>query len=99
MLQASNEIEAAQAFAFVTAYSSCLKSAIVPTRKISIKDLRKTFGHANVNSLKQLVASTNRLELTPRNNFTCKACLISNAQKQISRAFPQLRNKGVSARL
>jgi hypothetical protein len=88
ILQASNELEAAQAFAFVLANSPRPNSAIRPTRKITLCDLHKTFGHANVESLKKLVATTTGLELSSRDNFSCEVCLLGNSQKQISRIPP-----------
>jgi len=88
ILQASNELEAAQAFAFVLANSPRPKSAIQPTRKITLCDLHETFGHANVESLKKLVATTTGLELSSRDNFSCEVCLLGNSQKQISRVSP-----------
>jgi hypothetical protein len=63
MLQASDELEAAQAFAFVSAHSPRPNSAILPTLKTSLCDLHETFGHANINSLKKLVATTQGLDL------------------------------------
>jgi hypothetical protein len=88
MLQASDELEAAQAFAFVSAHSPRPNSAILPTLKTSLCDLHETFGHANINSLKKLVATTQGLEISTRNNFSCEVCLLGNSQKQISRVSP-----------
>ena len=63
-------------------------SAIQPTRKITLCDLHETFGHANVESLKKLVATTAGLKLPSRDNFSCEVCLLGNSQKQISRIPP-----------
>jgi hypothetical protein len=88
ILQAKDELEAAQAFAFVTANSPRPNSHILPTRKVSLADLHKLFGHANVADLKKLVATTNGLELSDRDSYTCEVCLLSNSHKQISRVEP-----------
>jgi hypothetical protein len=88
ILQAKDKLEAAQAFAFVTANSPCLNSHILPTRKVSLADLHELFGHANVADLKKLVATTKGLELSDRNSYTCKVCLLSNSHKQILRVEP-----------
>jgi len=88
MLQASTELEAAQAFAFVSANSRRPNSAIQPTRKITLCDLHETFSHANLESLKKLVAITTGFGLSSRDNFSCEVCLLGNSQKQISRIPP-----------
>jgi hypothetical protein len=88
ILEAKNELEAAQVFAFATANSPRLSSHILPTRKVSLADLHELFGHTNVADLKKLVVTTNGLELSDRDSFTCEVCLLSNLNKQISRVEP-----------
>jgi hypothetical protein len=88
ILQAKDELEAAQTFAFVTAYSSRPNSYIQPTQKISLAHLRVLFGYANVADLKKLVATTRSFELSNRNPFTCEVCLLSNSHKHILRIQP-----------
>jgi hypothetical protein len=88
ILQAKDELEAAQAFAFVTAHSPRPSSRILPTRKVSLAHLHELFGHANIADLKKLVATTCGLELSDRDAFTCEVCLLSNSHKQISRVQP-----------
>jgi hypothetical protein len=55
---------------------------------VSLADLHKLFGHSNVADLKKLVATTNCLELSDRDSYTCEVCLLSNSHKQISRVEP-----------
>jgi hypothetical protein len=88
ILQAKDELEAAQAFAFVSAYSPCPNSCIQPTWKVSLAHLHEPFEHANVTDLKKLVATTRGLELSDRNAFTCELCFLSNSHEQISRVQP-----------
>jgi hypothetical protein len=57
-------------------------------RNITLCNLHETFGHANVESLKKLVATTTGLELSSRDNFSCEVCLLGNSQKQILRVRP-----------
>jgi hypothetical protein len=87
ILQAKDKLEAAQAFAFVTASSPCSKSCIQPT-PVSLACLHELFGHANVTDLKKLVATTRSLELSERDTFTCEVCFLSNLHKQISPIQP-----------
>jgi hypothetical protein len=88
ILQAKDRLEAAQAFAFVTAYSSYPNSCIQPIWKVSLAHLHEIFGHAYVADLKKLVATTRSLELSNCNTFTCEVCLLSNSHKQTSRVQP-----------
>jgi hypothetical protein len=88
ILQAKDELEAAQAFAVVTAYSPCPNSRIQPTQKVSLAHLHELFGHANVADLKKLVATTCGLELSDCDAFTCEVYLLSNSHKQILHIQP-----------
>jgi hypothetical protein len=66
ILQAKDRLEAAQAFAFVTAYSPYPNSRIQPIWKVSLAHLHEIFGHAYVADLKKLVATTRGLGLSDR---------------------------------
>ncbi|KAF1939527.1 hypothetical protein EJ02DRAFT_513755 [Clathrospora elynae] len=88
-LQASSDIEVAQAFAFVSAHSPRPNSAVLPTRKVSLAELHELFGHTDVRTLKQLVLSTTGLEITNKEPYSCETCLLGNSYKQISCQQPQ----------
>jgi hypothetical protein len=51
---------------------------------VSLADLYKLFSYANVANLKKLVATTRSLELSDRDLYLYKVCLLSNLYKQIS---------------
>jgi hypothetical protein len=87
IFQAKDKLEAAQAFAFVTASSPYSNSCIQPT-PVSLACLHELFRHANVTDLKKLVATTRSLELSKRATFTCEVCFLSNLHKQISPIQP-----------
>jgi hypothetical protein len=88
ILTASDDVEAAEVFAFVSINSPRANSALHPTREVSLCELHELFGHADVNALRRLVASTDGLKLSDRDNFSCEVCLLGNSYKQISRVQP-----------
>jgi hypothetical protein len=75
-------------FAFVLINSPQANLALYPTREVSLYKLYKLFSYANVNALCRLVALTNSLKLSNRDNFLCEVCLLSNLYKQISCVQP-----------
>jgi hypothetical protein len=88
ILTASDDVEAAKVFAFVLINSPRANLALYPTCEVSLCKLYKLFGYANVNALRRLVALTNGLKLSNRDNFSCEVCLLSNSYKQISCVQP-----------
>jgi hypothetical protein len=90
LLQVEDEddlLGAARAMSFVSQHSS-YNSYVPPTRKVTLKELHETFGHANVNQLRKLVATTTSLKLTNTSRFACEVCMISNSRLQVSRVIP-----------
>lgn len=88
-LEASNRLEAAQAFSFAAVQASKSHKALVPTRKVTLFELHEMYGHADPESLKELVKSVSGLELTDTTKFSCEACLLGKSKKQISRRMPE----------
>jgi hypothetical protein len=81
ILTASNNVKAAKVFAFVSINLPQANLALYPTREVSLCKLYKLFSYANVNALYYLVALTNSLKLSNRDNFLCKVYLLSNLYK------------------
>lgn len=82
LLQVEDEddlLGAARAMSFVSQHSS-YNSYIPLTRKVTLKELHDTFGHADVNQLRKLVATTTSLKLTNTSRFACEICIISNSR-------------------
>ncbi|KAF1936405.1 hypothetical protein EJ02DRAFT_480591 [Clathrospora elynae] len=90
ILEASNKLQAAQAFAFAAAHTPRPNNKVlVPTRKVTLFELHEMYGHANPEAFKELIKSVSRLELVNTKRFSCEACLLSKSKKQISRRKPE----------
>jgi hypothetical protein len=87
-LLADDELKAAQLLAFAAANTPRQNSKLIPTRDVSLRDLHELFGHADVQTLRQLVSSTTGLRLTDVTGFSCEVCMLSSSQKQVSRRSP-----------
>jgi hypothetical protein len=84
-----DDLGAASALAFASQHAPHYNlSHAPPSRKVTLKELHKTFGHANVAQLRKLVQSTTGLELTDTSRFSCEVCMISNSRLQVSRVIP-----------
>jgi hypothetical protein len=82
-------IGAASALAFASQNAPHYNSLHAPpTQKVTLTELHKTFGHADVARLRKLIQSTTGLELTDTSRFSCEACMISNSRQQVSRVIP-----------
>jgi hypothetical protein len=84
-----DDLSAASALAFASQHAPHYNSSHAPpSRKVTLKELHETFGHADVAQLRKLVQSTTSLELTNTSRFSCEVCMISNSRLQVSRVIP-----------
>jgi hypothetical protein len=88
LIQATDEVQVAEAFAFAAVNTAKPSSTLAPSRKVSLQELHQMFGHADVAVLKQLVNNTTGLQLTHTDSFSCEVCHLNKAQKNISRRSP-----------
>jgi hypothetical protein len=91
ILQVANEddkLGAARALAFASQHGSH-NSHTPPFRKVTLKELHETFGHADVKQLRKLVDTTTDLQLTDVSRFSCEVCMISNSRLQVLRVVPE----------
>lgn len=64
LLQAKDELQAAQAFTFAAVNTTKPSSLFAPISKVSLRELHKMFGHADFTVLRQMVMNTTGLKIT-----------------------------------
>jgi hypothetical protein len=70
-----DDLGAANALAFASQHAPHYNSSHAPpTRKVTLRELHETIGHADVAQLRKLVQSTTGLELTDTSRFSGEVC-------------------------